>query len=102
MRAAVMRDRRIVTDTLPDPEPGTGEVLVRTLACGICGSDLHMLKHADKMMASAKESGWGARPEGTSREGRVTASSACERPPTNGTGPACEASVDRMRCSCCG
>jgi 2-desacetyl-2-hydroxyethyl bacteriochlorophyllide A dehydrogenase len=57
MRAAVMRNRSIVTDTLPDPEPGAGEVLVKTLACGICGSDLHMLKHADKMMASAVESG---------------------------------------------
>ena len=32
---------------MPAPEPGPGEVLVRTLACGICGSDLHALKHAD-------------------------------------------------------
>jgi threonine dehydrogenase-like Zn-dependent dehydrogenase len=52
-----MRNREIVVDTLPDPVPGSGEVLVRTLACGICGSDLHMLKHADRMMASARESG---------------------------------------------
>lgn len=57
MRAAVMRDHRIVADTLPDPEPAPGEVLVRTLACGICGSDLHALKHADKMVAAARESG---------------------------------------------
>ena len=46
MRAAVMRDFKIIVDTLPDPEPQTGEVLVRTLACGICGSDLHAFKHA--------------------------------------------------------
>ncbi len=57
MRAAVMRDRKIVTDTLPDPEPQTGEVLVRTIACGICGSDLHALKHTDLMVEAAKESG---------------------------------------------
>jgi threonine dehydrogenase-like Zn-dependent dehydrogenase len=57
MRAAVMRDRRIVTDTVQDPVPGSGEVLVRTLACGICGSDLHALQHADKMVAAARESG---------------------------------------------
>jgi threonine dehydrogenase-like Zn-dependent dehydrogenase len=42
-----MRNRRLVVDDVPVPEPGSGEVLVRTLACGICGSDLHALKHAD-------------------------------------------------------
>lgn len=39
MRAAVMRNSRLVIDTFPDPTPGEGEVLVKTLACGICGSD---------------------------------------------------------------
>jgi threonine dehydrogenase-like Zn-dependent dehydrogenase len=57
MRAAVMRGARLVVDTLPDPVPGPGEVLVRTLACGICGSDLHALKHAPKMVEAARESG---------------------------------------------
>jgi len=57
MRAAVMRKQQIVVDTVPDPVPGPGEVLVRTLACGICGSDLHALQHADRMMESARESG---------------------------------------------
>ena len=28
---------------VPEPEPGEGEVAVRVEACGICGSDLHML-----------------------------------------------------------
>jgi threonine dehydrogenase-like Zn-dependent dehydrogenase len=32
-------------------------VLVRTLACGICGSDLHALKHAPKLVEAARESG---------------------------------------------
>lgn len=57
MRAAVMRNHTLVIDTLPDPAPGPGEVLVRTLACGICGSDLHALKHMDKMVDVARESG---------------------------------------------
>jgi len=57
MRAAVMRGARLVVDTLPDPVPGPGEVLVRTLACGICGSDLHALEHAPKLVAAAQESG---------------------------------------------
>jgi len=59
MRAAVMRHREIVTDTLPDPQPDAGEVLVKTLACGICGSDLHMLKHADRVVDAAKRTGQG-------------------------------------------
>jgi threonine dehydrogenase-like Zn-dependent dehydrogenase len=54
MRATVMRNSKLVVDTLPDPEPGPGEVLVKTLACGICGSDLHALKHAHKVVEAAK------------------------------------------------
>ena len=47
MRAAVVRDKRLIVADVPVPAPGPGEVLVKTLACGICGSDLHALRHAD-------------------------------------------------------
>lgn len=57
MRAAVMRDAALVVDNIDAPVPGSGEVLVKTLACGICGSDLHALKHAPAMVAASKESG---------------------------------------------
>jgi threonine dehydrogenase-like Zn-dependent dehydrogenase len=57
MRATVMRAGRLVVDTVPDPEPQQGEALVRTLGCGICGSDLHALRHADQMVGAARESG---------------------------------------------
>lgn len=50
MRAAIMRDHTLIVDDVPAPEPGPGEVLVKTLACGICGSDLHTLKHAEKLV----------------------------------------------------
>jgi len=30
---------------LPKPTPGPGEVLVQVTACGICGTDLHFLRH---------------------------------------------------------
>jgi threonine dehydrogenase-like Zn-dependent dehydrogenase len=57
MRAAVMRGGRIVADKLPDPVPRSGQVLVKTLACGICGSDLHALRHGEAMAALAQEAG---------------------------------------------
>ena len=31
----------IRVETVPDPEPGAGEVLIAPHATGICGSDLH-------------------------------------------------------------
>jgi threonine dehydrogenase-like Zn-dependent dehydrogenase len=41
MRAAVTRIGGVEVEEVEDPVPGPGQVLVRTLACGICGSDLH-------------------------------------------------------------
>jgi threonine dehydrogenase-like Zn-dependent dehydrogenase len=57
MRAAVMRDRKLVVADVPVPQPEPGEVLVRTLACGICGSDLHALKHAEKFVELSRRNG---------------------------------------------
>jgi threonine dehydrogenase-like Zn-dependent dehydrogenase len=57
MRAAVMRGRKLIVAEVPVPQPGPGEVLVRTLACGICGSDLHALKHAEAFVANARRAG---------------------------------------------
>ncbi len=59
MRACAMRNHKMIVDTLPDPEPQEGQVLVKTLACGICGSDLHMLKHAERMIEIGRRSGQG-------------------------------------------
>ena len=55
MRAAVMRDGRLVIDELPDPVPGGGQLVARTLTCGICGSDLHALPHADQVAEMSRE-----------------------------------------------
>ena len=57
MRAAVMRDAKIVVDTVPEPEPLAGEILVGTLVCGICGSDLHALQHCELMVEASREAG---------------------------------------------
>jgi threonine dehydrogenase-like Zn-dependent dehydrogenase len=47
MRAAVLREGTVVTRETADPVPGNGQILVRTLACGICASDLHFMDHPD-------------------------------------------------------
>ena len=57
MRAAVMRNQRLVATDLVQPDPGPGEVLVKTLACGICGSDLHALRHAEQFVAASRRAG---------------------------------------------
>src|SRR3984957_11375815 len=54
MRAAIFRNGEIVVDSLPEPVPAAGQVLVKTLACGICGSDLHARKHANRMVELAR------------------------------------------------
>lgn len=57
MRAAVMRDHEIVVGEIDPPELRPGEVLVRTLACGICGSDLHALRHTEHLVETSKRAG---------------------------------------------
>ena len=54
MRAAIFRGGDMVVDTLPEPIPGPGQVLVKTLCCGICGSDLHYAKHAPHMVEMSR------------------------------------------------
>lgn len=57
MRATVMRDRKMVLAEVPDLTPGPGQVLVDTIACGICGSDLHALKFPERMREAAEDAG---------------------------------------------
>ena len=57
MRAAVARRGVLVVEDVVDPVPGPGDVLVAVKACGICGSDLHALHHADELVAIAGEMG---------------------------------------------
>lgn len=55
MRAAVMRNGSLGVEQLPDPVPELGQVLVRVKACGICGSDLHFLRHGAAMVSLTRE-----------------------------------------------
>ncbi len=62
MRATVMRDKRLVVDEVAEPVPQAGEVLVSTVACGICGSDLHALEHIEEFTRFASTTGSGLDP----------------------------------------
>jgi threonine dehydrogenase-like Zn-dependent dehydrogenase len=57
VRAALLRAGRIVVDDVAEPTPGPGQVLLETIACGICGSDLHCRLHAHEFVAASKASG---------------------------------------------
>ncbi|MGH8914513.1 MAG: zinc-dependent alcohol dehydrogenase [Acidimicrobiia bacterium] len=53
MRAAVLKSwNDLVVEDVEVPEPGTGEVLLRVRACGLCGTDLKMVHGA------FEERGW--------------------------------------------
>ena len=49
MNSIVMQDGRVRLQQVAIPQPEAGQVLVRSLACGICGSDLHITRHADEV-----------------------------------------------------
>lgn len=57
MKAVIRRDKRLVCDEIADLTPGAGQVLVKTLACGICGSDLHALHHMEHMIDLSRRAG---------------------------------------------
>jgi threonine dehydrogenase-like Zn-dependent dehydrogenase len=47
MRAAVLHDGQVTVRDTTDPRPGPGHLLLRTLSCAICASDLHFMDHPD-------------------------------------------------------
>ncbi len=45
MRAAVIKSPgEVAVETVDDPTPASGEVVVEVAACGLCGTDLHILE----------------------------------------------------------
>ena len=49
MKAVVCQDGELSVQELPRPEPGPGQVLVRVVRTGICGSDLHARVHGGQL-----------------------------------------------------
>ena len=59
MRAVVRRNKQLVCAEIEDLTPGPGQVLAKTLCCGICGSDLHALHSFEHMLELGQRSGGG-------------------------------------------
>ena len=57
MRAALMERGAIRVENVPDPTPAAGEVVVKSVACGICGSDLHAALHTEEFVATSRAAG---------------------------------------------
>jgi threonine dehydrogenase-like Zn-dependent dehydrogenase len=64
MRAVIRRNKQLICDEIPELTPGAGQVLVKTLACGICGSDLHALHHMEHMIETTRRASGGGDPGG--------------------------------------
>jgi 2-desacetyl-2-hydroxyethyl bacteriochlorophyllide A dehydrogenase len=52
-----MERGRLWVDEIDAPTPGPGEVLVKSRACGICGSDLHAAQHTESFVETSLEAG---------------------------------------------
>jgi threonine dehydrogenase-like Zn-dependent dehydrogenase len=57
MRAAILENGQIRVGEMPDPEPQTGQVLVRTLRCALCASDAHFLCSGEEIVRKSREQG---------------------------------------------
>lgn len=58
MRAVICHEATLTVADAGDPRPGKGQVLLRVLRCGICGSDLHAREHCDDLAAVTAEVGY--------------------------------------------
>jgi len=58
MRAVVCRNAEFDVVDRPEPVPGRGQVRLRVLRCGICGSDLHARRGSDAWADLAVRTGY--------------------------------------------
>ena len=58
MKAVVCQHAELRVDELPEPVPARGQVRLRVLRCGICGSDLHARTGSDDWAAMAERGGY--------------------------------------------
>lgn len=58
MKAAILRNGAIEVDDIGEPPVLPGHVLVETIACGICGTDLHTRRYARDFVEAARATGF--------------------------------------------
>src|SRR5215211_6382439 len=58
MKAVVCQNAELRVDELPEPAPARGQVRLRVMRCGICGSDLHARTGADEWAEMATRGGY--------------------------------------------
>ena len=58
MKAVSCREGQLAVVERPMPAPGSGQLLIDVLRCGICGSDLHARLHCDELAELAREAGY--------------------------------------------
>jgi threonine dehydrogenase-like Zn-dependent dehydrogenase len=58
VRAVACKEAALDVVERPDRVPGDGQVLLRVLRCGICGSDLHARHHCDELADVVAEAGY--------------------------------------------
>jgi threonine dehydrogenase-like Zn-dependent dehydrogenase len=58
MRAVVCQNAELEVVERPEPQPGKGQVRLRVVRCGICGSDLHARHALDHLADLAARSGY--------------------------------------------
>jgi 2-desacetyl-2-hydroxyethyl bacteriochlorophyllide A dehydrogenase len=57
MKAVIMERGVLTKIEQADPVPKRGEVLVKSISCGICGSDLHAARHTEDFVNTSREAG---------------------------------------------
>ena len=57
MKAAYFINGEVQVGEMPDPEPGEGQALVRTHACGLCASDQHFLSGGQHIINLSRSMG---------------------------------------------
>lgn len=58
MKAVVCHNKELCVAEVPAQVPGAGQVLLQTVRCGICGSDLHARTHSDELADVAAQVGY--------------------------------------------
>jgi threonine dehydrogenase-like Zn-dependent dehydrogenase len=58
MKAVTCRSGKLAVEEVGDPVPAPGQLLLRVLRCGICGSDLHARHHCDELADVTAEVGY--------------------------------------------